>query len=305
LSLSGEEDGSGFQFDGGSGLAMISASLGLASALGLGTADFMARFSARSLGAPLTYGVVLLIGSLATTVWVFASGAELVWSPYGCGIAIAHGISVSIMCILLYMGMARGPIAVVAPIVAAHPVPVLMVNVLMGVRPGAIEWAAMAVVIFGGVLISRHAIADAEPGEAKANRTTVLIALGACFAYVVIVLTGQAATPIIGELQTMWIGRWSGLAFIALVLIAQGSALRVPYTWMPFVSLQGGLDTLGYFAFLAGANSVAPHITMVVASAFSVVTVLLARVVINEQVSRMQWAAIALIAMGTAVLSGT
>jgi len=283
---------------------MISAWFGLASALGLGTADFMARFSARALGATLTYAVVLLIGAMATTIWVLATDAELVWSGYGCGVAVAHGISVSVMCILLYEGMARGPIAVVAPIVATHPVPVLAVNVLMGVRPSAVEWAAMAAIIVGGVLISRHAIYDAQPSEAKANRTTVLIALGACLAYVAIVLTAQAATPIIGALETMWIGRWAGLVFITLVLIIQRARLRVPYTWWPFVGLQGGLDSLGYLAFLAGANTAAPHVTMVVASAFSVVTVLLARVIIREQVSRLQWAAIALIAAGTAVLSG-
>ena len=42
---------------------MISALFGLASALSLGGADFMARFSARALGAPLTYGFVLLVGA--------------------------------------------------------------------------------------------------------------------------------------------------------------------------------------------------------------------------------------------------
>jgi drug/metabolite transporter (DMT)-like permease len=284
---------------------MISALLGLASALGLGTADFMARFSARALGATLTYAVVLLIGAVGTTVLILVTGAELVWSAYGCAIAVLHGISVSVMCILLYEGMARGPIAVVAPIVATHPVPVLAVNVLMGVRPSAVEWIAMAIIIVGGVLISRHAISEAEPAEAKANRTTVLIALGACLAYVAIVLTAQAATPVIGEIETMWIGRWAGLAFIVLALVAQGVRLQVPSNWWPFVGLQGGLDSLGYLAFLAGANTPAPHVTMVVASAFSVVTVLLARVVIKEQVTPLQWAAIALIALGTAVLSGT
>jgi drug/metabolite transporter (DMT)-like permease len=284
---------------------MISALLGLTSALGLGTADFMARFSARALGAAPTYAVVLLIGSVATTIWVVVSGAELVWSPYGCAIAVAHGMSVSVMCILLSEGMARGPIAVVAPIVASHPVPVLIVNVLMGVRPSAVQWGAMAVVILGGVLISRHAISDAEPSQAKANRTTILIALGACLAYVAIVLTAQTATPLIGELQTMWIGRWAGLVFIALILAIQRAPVRVPRSWWPFVGLQGALDSLGYLAFLAGANSASPHVTMVVASAFSVVTVLLARVVINEQISRLQWFAIALIAAGTAILSGT
>ena len=72
---------------------------------------------------------------LVATFWLLASEQQLIWSPMGCAIAVAHGVCVSVMCILLYMGMARGPIAVVAPIVAAHPVLVLAVNVFMGVRP--------------------------------------------------------------------------------------------------------------------------------------------------------------------------
>jgi hypothetical protein len=55
---------------------MISAIYGLASAFGLGAADFMARFSARALGATLNYAAVLLIGALATTIWLFATGSR-------------------------------------------------------------------------------------------------------------------------------------------------------------------------------------------------------------------------------------
>jgi drug/metabolite transporter (DMT)-like permease len=281
---------------------MISALYGLTSAFGLGAADFMARFSARALGATLNYAAVLLIGALGTTIWLLAAGTELVWSPLGYALAVTHGIAVAVMCILLYMGIARGPIAVVVPIVAAHPALVLVVNALLGVRPSAVQWAAMATIIAGGIFIARTAV---EEPEAKSNRITVLIAIGACLAYVAIVLTGQAATPLIGAPQTMWIGRWTGLVFIAGVLLVQRAPLRIPAEWLPFVGLQAGLDTLGYIAFLAGSNSAAPHITMVVASAFSVVAVLLARLIINEPVSRMRWAAIALIASGTAVLSAT
>jgi drug/metabolite transporter (DMT)-like permease len=284
---------------------MISALLGLLSALGLGAADFMARFSARALGAPLTYGAVLLFGAVGTTLWLAVTGAPLIWSPLGCAIAVAHGVSVAVMCILLYMGFARGPIVVVAPIVAAHPVLVLGINVLLGVRPSAVQWAAMAIIVIGSILITRSAVAEPEASEAGSNRTTVLIAFGACLAYVAIILTAQAATPLIGEFQTMWIGRWSGLVFIAVILVVQRAPFWIPSEWLPFVGVQGGLDALGYLAFLAGAHSAAPHITMVVASAFSVVAVLLARLIIHEPVSKMQWAAIALIAAGTAVLSGT
>jgi uncharacterized membrane protein len=284
---------------------MISALYGLASAFGLGAADFMARFSARALGATLNYAAVLLIGALGTTIWLFATGTELVWSPLGYVLSVTHGIAVAAMCILLYMGIARGPIAVVVPIVAAHPALVLAVYVLMGVRPSAAQWAAMATVIAGGIFIARTAVAEPEASDAESNRITVRIAIGACLAYVVIVLTGQAATPLIGAPQTMWIGRWTGLIFIAGVLLVQRAPLRIPAEWLPFVGLQAGLDTLGYIAFLAGSNSAAPHITMVVASAFSVVTVLLARLIVHEPVSKMQWAAIVLIAGGTAVLSAT
>jgi len=284
---------------------MISALFGLASALSLGGADFMARFSARALGAPLTYGFVLLVGALGTTAWLCASGVALTWSPLGNGFAIVHGVFVAVMCILLYVALARGPIAVVAPIVAAHPALVLLVNVAMGVRPSALQWGAMIAILVGGIAITRSATSEPDIAEAERNRVTVLIAVAASLAYAGIFLTAQVATPLIGTLQTMWIGRCTGLAVIAVILLLQGVRPRVPVEWLPFVSLQAVLDAAGYFTLLAGAKSAAPHITLVVASGFSVVTVLLARIVINESVSKTQWAAIGLIAAGTAVLTAT
>jgi drug/metabolite transporter (DMT)-like permease len=284
---------------------MISAFFGLAAALSLGAADFMARFSSRALGAMLTYAYVLLIGAIGTTVWLFATDQVLVWSPLGVAIAVLHGVSVVVMCVLLYIGIARGPIAVGAPIVAAHPAPVLAVNVLMGMHPSAMQWAAMTIVIAGGVIIARSSKAGKGAGAAAANRTTLLIALAACLAYVAIVLTAQSATPLIGAFQTMWIGRVAGLVLLGGVLIVQRARLAVPREWVPFVGLQGGLDSLGYLTFLAGSNSAAPYVTMVIASAFSVVTVVLARLFLHEPISKMQWVAIALIAVGAAVLTAS
>ncbi len=285
---------------------MNAALFGLISAAGLGTADFMARFSARALGAPLTYAVVLLIGSIGATAWFLLSGVDFVWSVSGCGYAVAHGLSVASMCMLLYAGLARGPVAIVAPIVAAHPALVLVVNVMMGVRPGAAQWAAMSLVIAGGIMIARSAESHPQFTGAKSSelRTTILIALAACLAYVLLVLTAQAAAPLIGEIQTILIARWSGLTFVAALLWVQRTPIAVPLQWLPFVGLQALLDGLGYAAFLAGARSEAPHIAMVVASTFSVVTVILAKFVLKEPISRLQWIAIVMIAIGTAALAG-
>jgi drug/metabolite transporter (DMT)-like permease len=286
---------------------MNAAVWGALSSASLGAADFMGRFSGRAIGATLTYGVVLFVGAIITSLTVALSGIEIVSSPYGWGMAILQGISVSVMCILLYAGLARGPVAIVAPIVAAHPVFVLAINVAMGLRPGAAEWTAMAAILLGGIMIARSAGAHPQfAGEngAAEMRTTILISLGSCLAYVAIVLSSQAAAPVLGELQTVWISRCSGLVFVALILLAQRTRISVPREWIPFLGLQGLLDALGYLTFLAGATSASPHIAMVVASTFSVFTVFLARIVLKEPISAQQWIAIALITLGTAALAG-
>jgi drug/metabolite transporter (DMT)-like permease len=285
---------------------MSAALLGLLSAGGLGTADFMARFSTRALGAPLNYAGVLTVGVVISTGAFFLGGENFIWSPVGIALACAHGVSVALMCLMLYAGLARGPVSVVAPIVAAHPALVLVVNVAVGVRPSLAQWAAMAVVIVGGVLIALNAGSHAQhaPGGRRQLQVTLLIALGACLAYVMLVLTGQAATRWIGDMQTLFIARWSGLAFLVVILLSSRSEVRIPRPWWAFVLAQGILDTVGYIAFLAGAVTDAPHVAMVVASAFSLFTVLLARMILAEPISPLQWFAIALIAGGTAVLAG-
>ena len=287
---------------------MNSVLFGLVSATSLGTADFMARFSSRALGAVLNYAVVLLVGAIGASLWLILSGQPLVWSPRGWALAVAHGFSVAAMCILLYAGLARGPVAIVAPIVATHPAFVLIVNVAMGVRPSLVQWFAMLVIVLGGVLIARNAKAHPQfaSGPSGDMRKTIVIASAASLAYVALILTGQAAAQLIGELQTLWIGRCSGLLFAAVVLLIQRqSPLAVPVSWLPFVIAQGMLDGAGYAAFLAGLNTVTPYIAVVVASTFSVVTVLLAKFILKEPINQLQAMAIFLIASGTAVLAGT
>lgn len=267
----------------------------------------MARFSSRAIGATLTYAGVLLIGVIASTVWIVVSGEKLVWTPAGCALAMVHGVSVAAMCLLLYAGLARGPVAIVAPIVAAHPAFVLVVNVASGLRPTAYQWVAMAVIILGGILIARSAEKHPQfvATDGSELRKTIAIALGACLAYVVLVTTGQAAAQRIGEIQTLWLGRLCGFVLVGVLLAVQRRGITIPRNWISFVAAQGLLDTLGYMAFLGGSTTVNPHITMVVASTFSVFTVVLAKFVLKEPVSGQQWLAVASIAVGTAVLSGS
>lgn len=285
---------------------MNAALWGIISALSFGSADFMARYSTRAHNPVASYGAVLLIGAVATTLWVLVRGEPLVWSPLGVAFAMAHGAASAIMTTLLYWGLARGPVSVVAPIVASHPAIVLIVLVVLGSRPDAIEWAAMAVVFAGGIIIARAAEEERAEGAASGGaelRTTLKIAVAACLVYVVLVLAGQQAVPLLGAIQTTWIGRLTGLAVIVVMALASRQSLSIKPKWMPFLLVQGLADVAGYMTLTMGGATSSPEITAVISAGFSVVTVLLAWAILKERISLVQWAAVAMIAGGSAVLA--
>ncbi len=278
---------------------------GALSALSLGSADFAARFSARALGADVVFLAVLAVGSLLLSLWVWLAGPVLVWDLSGAWLLGLNGVATAVMTVLLYAGLARGPVSVVAPIVAAHPVLVLGFWVALGASPTALAWLAMAATIVGVVLVARAgAGVESRYGrDPREFRVTLLIAGGACLTYTVVVVAGQAAVPIYGELQTLWLGRLLGLGFMLVVFAARRKTPIVPRRWWPFLIAQGCLDAGGYLFLFAGSHGEGREVAAVTGSAFGAVTTLLARFVLKEAINRVQWAGIALVFAGILVLS--
>jgi len=72
---------------------------------------------------------------------------------------------------------------------------------------------------------------------------------------------------------------------------------------MPLVALHGVIETIGIAAVLIGSVGVGRAIAPVVFSAFTAVTVILARLFLKEKVSPGQWAAILVIIAGIGLLA--
>ena len=277
-------------------------------AVGLGGADFMGRFSSRAIGHHNALLGMLLASTVLVSLWVWGAGTQLVWDTHGLWLVAINGAATTVMTLLLYWGLARGPVSVVAPIVAAHPVLVLLFYfVVGGVRPGVIEWAAMAVIIAGAAIVARSAeIGDAGDTHSRRKfRKTVLIAVLSSFAYAVLVVAGQVAAPIYGEVQTLWMGRLASLVTLGLIFAGQRRAPALPVRWWPFLTAQGLLDAGGYIALFAGSQGANAEAAAVTASTFGVVTVLLAWIILRERIRGLQWLGIILLFAGIAILTGS
>lgn len=274
-------------------------------AVNLGLADFMARFSSRAIGHASALFGMLATGAVVLTMYVWATGPDLVWNWSGLWLVALNGVATTGMTLLLYLGLARGPVSIVAPIVASHPALVVLLAVVLGARPTAIQWLAMAATLAGAIVIARCAESFEKGGQFdRAHlRATIVIAAVAALAYAVLVSAGQAAVPIYGKLETLWLGRLFSLASLLAFFVVRAEHPRMTTHWAPFVAIQGLLDTGGYLFLFAGSAGPGAEIAAVTGSTFGAITTLLARIVLRERIGPLQWGGIALVFAGVAVLS--
>lgn len=277
---------------------------GVVTALSWGSADFIARFTGRALGSQVALFGMLSVGAVAMTAIVWLADAPLVWTLAGGWSIVLTGIGVMAATSLLYLGLVRGPVAVVAPIVGSYPAFNVSLALLLGARPTSAQWLAMFAVMAGVIVVARGAGGrDSLTSDRRYLRRTIVIALAASLAFALTVAAAQYAKPIYGDLQTVWMARWVSLAAYAVVLAWNRTTPRIPSRWWPVLIVQGLLDAGAYLALLAGSHGAGNEITALVASTFSAVTVLLAWIILRETITSRQWGGIASIIGGVAVLS--
>jgi drug/metabolite transporter (DMT)-like permease len=286
---------------------MTPAVLGLLTALGWGTADFIARFTGRAMGHMLALLGMLLVGSILLPIAVWQLRLPLVWEVDGWWLLLLTGTGVTVATMLLYWGLARGPVTIVAPIVSSYPAFNLLLALGMGVRPTAVQWGAMGAVVAG---VATVAVAARHfEGDRRFSRTglykTVRISLASSLAFAITVAAAQHAGTIYGELQTVCLARWISLIVCGSALFIFKQRPSLPLRWWPVLALQGLLDAGAYVALARSGTSSAPEIAAVVASTFGAVTVLLARVFLKEAMTWLQWAGIWSIVCGISVLAAT
>jgi drug/metabolite transporter (DMT)-like permease len=284
---------------------------GLLAALGWGTADFLARFTGTALGYRSALLGMLGTSALVFTgiVWVADSppelGSTLVSDPSGLWLLGVSGFGMTFGTMLLYLGLARGPIGVVAPIVGAYPALNVAWGLVRGLQPHAAQWMAIIAVIAGvaGVALLSPQNEDSTSYSRRHVRGSAFIALGAAGIFALTMSSFQEAMGLYGELQTVWLVRCISLVAIAAFMGLARETPRLPVRYFPLLVAQGGLDGAAYLVLLYGSHGDGATTVIVVSSAFAVVTVVLARLILREAVSIAQWAAIALVVGGVAILS--
>jgi drug/metabolite transporter (DMT)-like permease len=285
---------------------MNSALLGLVAALSWGVHDFLARFPSRAAGPIPTVLAVTVSGLIVLSAWLLITGGaiRIVWPELW--LVAVTGIFFALATLSLFAALALGPISIVAPIAGSYPALAMMLAVAQGLRPSAMQWLAVLGVMAGVLIVSRSGGHFEESGELPPGklRTVLGLAFLASLGFAVALTAGQAAVPIFGDIETVWLARLFGLAAIGALYLWRSPGAPLPMRWLPLLGLMGCLDVAALSTIIAAGNLPDPAFATVVSSAFGAITVLLARAFLKEPIAPAQLAGMILISGGVAALAG-
>jgi drug/metabolite transporter (DMT)-like permease len=269
--------------------------LALGASLTWGVADFFGPLKGRTFGV-LRVLVYVQLGGLVVIAAIVAIRGQ---GPADAAalLAIPAAISGTLGLYAYYRGMQVGAMSIVAPIAGISAVVPVVVGILSGDRPSTWQLIGIACALLGVGLASR------EPGRAGAR-----FAAGAGLALIAAAGFGGYFPPMhaAGNADFWWAALFFRITSTSVILTAVAvtrPSLRLPPAQVPVLVLIGTGDMLGNLLFGAASTSGLVSITSVLASLYPIVTVVLARLVLSEQVARSQEAGIVLTLAGVALIS--
>jgi drug/metabolite transporter (DMT)-like permease len=278
--------------------------LGLTAAVLYGSGDFLGGMATRKLP-------VLPVLLLADTAGLIVALIVALASPGGVSAAgLAWGISAGLIggvgLIIFYIGLATGPMSVVAP-VAGLVSTVLPVGVALagGERPGVGVYAGAVLCLVAIVMTSSAgdggSTAGAAAGAGRPGRGRAIaygVVAGAAFGLFFLLIRNAGES---GEFWPVAAGRIGELAVVliaAAVLRRSLSPGGADGRLLVAAAGAGAIDVVANICYVAATRTGAFGLAVVLASLYPGFTVLLARVVLGERLRWVQRAGLALAAIG-------
>jgi drug/metabolite transporter (DMT)-like permease len=283
----------------------MSVVLALGAAMVFGSADFLGGLASRrraalavALGSQVA-GFVALVIALPLLPSATVAPRDLLLGALG-GLFGSSGV------VLLFRGLAKGPMSIVAPVAAltAAVVPILA-GVVQGERPGAAAVVGIVVALAAVVLITREGDDVTVTGErARGGAEVVATALasGALFGSFFVCLhgTGDDAGlyPLLGA-------RMASLPFLAILVTARGDGLREAFTGrgLPVVVVSGVLDMGANVLYLVALRHGLLAVVSALTGLYPGATVVLAQTVLDERMRRTQVAGLAVAAVAATLVA--
>ncbi|MBP2580691.1 MULTISPECIES: DMT family transporter [unclassified Streptomyces] len=285
----------------------MTALFALATSLLWGLADFGGGLLTRRIPALTVVVVSQVLAVVVLGTVVLATGA---WTEAGPQLwyAVGAGVVGPAAMLAFYKALALGPMGVVSPLGSLGVVVPVSVGLLVGDRPGLVQFAGIGVAVLGVVLAG-----GPELRGAPVQRQAVLLTLVAAFGFgSVMALIAEASTTVTGLFLALFVQRVTNVLVGGGALYASvkrgGRALpeggpQVIRAALPALAFVGLADVAANGTYAIAAQQGPVTVAAVLASLYPVVTALAAYGVLKERLRAIQAAGAGLALVGTVLLA--
>ncbi|MEU5434481.1 DMT family transporter [Streptomyces sp. NPDC020719] len=285
----------------------MTALFALATSLLWGLADFGGGLLTRRLPA-LTVVVVsqctavVVLGAIVVATGGWHQADHRLW------FAVAAGVVGPVAMLSFYKALALGPMGVVSPLGSLGVAVPVGVGLVLGERPGVLQFAGIAVAVAGVVMAGGPQFRGA-PVQRQAIALTLLAAFG--FG-AVMALIAEASTTVTGLFLALFVQRVTNVAVGGAALYVSvkrgGDALPeggfgVVRAALPALAFVGLADVAANGTYAMAARQGPVTVAAVLASLYPVVTALAARGVLKERLRGVQAAGAGIALVGTLLLA--
>lgn len=281
----------------------MSSLLAVLSAASFGAADFLGGLASRR-SRPLRvvavsqlYGLALIVLLLAAFPPDAYTVGDLLWGA-------AAGLSGGAGLVALYRGLARARMGVVAPITAGvgAVVPALF-GLVTGDRPSTVASFGVVLALAAIFVVGRaprdsggRAAASWMGSKGIPEALVAGIGFGAFFIFLSNTASVSGVWPLVGA-------RLASLALLWVILAALPGTVSIRAETNSLILGAGSLDIIANALYLYATRSGLLTLVAVLSSLYPAATVLLARVVLHERLSRAQVGGVALALIGIALIA--
>jgi drug/metabolite transporter (DMT)-like permease len=255
--------------------------------------------ASRRLPAVAVVGVSQALTLLVFSAMALATGLLTVGMPGpSWGWAAAAGASGLVGLVAFYQALATGTMGVVAPLAALGVLVPVAVGLVEGERPSVGQAVGALLGVAGGVLASGPEV------RSRARSRPVLLALLAGVAFGLVLVLLSLASRGDGDPLLALVGmRMTSVGTLVLVAMVVRSVGGVRSRDLPLLALVGMLDGGANLAYAIATTMGLLSLVSVLASLYPAVTVVLARVVHHERMTRVQDAGIAAAILGVLLVA--
>ncbi len=281
----------------------MTALLGLVAAFAWGTHDGLVRYVSKRTSIYSALFVVLLSACLFQFIFVLTQDLQFSLTSHDVISAATAGVFFVGASVGLYKAFEIGPIRLVSPLIATFSIFAIFWGALNGQLVTVWQWLAVFVVLIGASIVAILSDKSGQQNTIKQRNAAIMWSLFASLCFAVTFELGHSSVAGAPDRIIVLITRISSLILLVCLMIALRAKLFPAKAQIPVLVFMGLLDAVALASVLAAGNLPNSNYATVGASAFGVITIVLARFVFKERMSLLQWVAVGFVFSGIIFLA--